>query len=94
MKLIFGTALILGAFAIAALHAPGSSVAAAEHSSVAAASLSASPLASSADEGDEVEALCPWTIVCDEPYGQFPTLKACRASGCTSGCGIVYECNP
>jgi hypothetical protein len=80
MKLIIGTALVLGAFAIAALHAPHGSVAAVDHSPAPSVLV-----ASTADEGEAA-----YTWVCDEPYGVFPTLKACRASGCTVQCGVNY----
>ncbi|MEZ4402440.1 MAG: hypothetical protein R3B06_20625 [Kofleriaceae bacterium] len=85
MKLLIGLMCLAGVLAVASADQPQASVATASLEAPTAA-----PVPAAAPDG---ELVCTRGWQCDEPFGFYPTLKACRAA-CSVQCGWYDSCNP
>jgi hypothetical protein len=85
MKTLLGMALMIGSFAMVAVHGSAEVVSTAAAAPVAAAS-------SQAATGED-DPVCQYYAVCYETGAVFNTLRECR-SVCFGGCGLENTCNP
>ncbi len=88
MKIVLGIVGLIGSITLGLTH-PSDAATAATTSMVA--TRDAAPIAAAPPEGESV---CAAVWVCDEPYGVFASLAACRAAGCEVQCSYQRSCDP